>query len=185
MTNTLGLILVLLAAATARADSIYDPSLLTTSMESVSPLSGLAATSFGAGNGVYTQDDIEQQQLFEQWTNARNLGVTDGLLNLILALGGGSSPLMSQLYAPGAVFATPEAPVAVASGVVAVDTVQIVTQAQPSGSAPEPASIGLLAGATMLLLSWALIRVRKMKEPATAEASVSSNENPVRHHLPG
>jgi hypothetical protein len=90
------------------------------------------------------------------WTTPENNYLLGNLLDLVTTLGGDSAEI-AALFAPGAVFADVLVPpVPMAGGTVLTST------DQEQGSVPEPATMGLLGGALLLLSIYAMRRLRNI-----------------------
>jgi len=89
------------------------------------------------------------------WTTEANNVLLGNILNLVTTLGGDSAEI-AELFQPGAIFADvlePSAPL--------VGTPALTLSSEIPGVVPEPATIGLLGGALILLGLYAVRRLRK------------------------
>jgi hypothetical protein len=90
------------------------------------------------------------------WTTPENNYLLGNLLELVTTLGGDSSEI-AALFAPGAIFADVLVPPAPMPGGAV-----LITSNEGQGNVPEPATMGLLGGALLLLSLYAMRRLRNI-----------------------
>ncbi len=138
--------LPVLCLQTGRADLIpVTIALAEDGLESPANLAAVSAIEFlvDPGAGPY-------------WTTEANNILLGNILDLVTSLGGDSGEI-AELFAPGAVFAEvlePSVPLVFGSAPV--------SSFETSESIPEPATMGLLGGAMLLLSLYAMRRLRNI-----------------------
>lgn len=90
------------------------------------------------------------------WTTEANNILLGNLLDLVTSLGGDSADI-AALFQPGAIFADVLEPT-----VPMVSGSDLASGPQNSDGVPEPATMGLLGGAMLLLSLYAMRRLRKI-----------------------
>ena len=90
------------------------------------------------------------------WTTGANNVLLGDMLNLVTTLGGDSAEI-AELFQPGAIFANVIEP-----GVPLMETPTLTLSSETPGVVPEPATMGFLGGALLLLGVYAMRRLRNI-----------------------
>jgi hypothetical protein len=99
-----------------------------------------------------------------EWTTASNIALTGSLFELVMSLGGNEADI-AALFQPGGALAGYSGGTVLVSDAgsnVVSGAVSNVVTSYPASSTPEPATMGLLFGALLLLFWYAMRRVRKI-----------------------
>jgi hypothetical protein len=102
--------------------------------------------------GYDPADGYSIAELDQLFTTDANAALYTNLLELITTLGGDDS-MIEELFQPGAIFANDVDPLVVASA---------LESSVESSSVPEPATMGLLGGALLLLCCYAFFRTGRI-----------------------